>query len=139
MQPEITAAPCANTINDGNYAYNNLSAYYTTWYHKFSPTSHWHSATETWYQYMKHTPNVNNPGGAPLIAATSVNGAGNGLGAICNHDYEVTCFAPSYAIVNYMENQFSKHDYLSIRNEFFDDFRGQRTGFRSKYTEHTIG
>jgi hypothetical protein len=130
---------CDNSINNGHYAYNNLQAYYATWYHKFSKNSHWHSATETWYQWQKQVPNVNNPGGAPLIAATSLNGAGNGIGAICNNAYEVTCFAPSYAIVNYLENQFSAHDYLSIRNEFFDDFKGQRTGFKSRYTEHMIG
>ena len=45
----------------------NLTAYYVTWYHKFSAASRWHSATESWYQYEKHTPNVNNPVGATLI------------------------------------------------------------------------
>jgi Putative beta-barrel porin-2, OmpL-like. bbp2/Carboxypeptidase regulatory-like domain len=123
---------CANSINDGRYAYNNLQAYYVTWYHKFSPTSHWHSATETWYQYERGVPNVNNSIGQTLIET-------NANGAVCNHDYETSCFAPSYAIVNYLENQLSPHDYLSIRNEFFDDFRGQRTGFRTRYTEHLIG
>lgn len=123
---------CANSINNGRYAYNNMQAYYATWYHKFSPTSHWHSATETWYQYERGVPNVNNSIGQTLIET-------NANGAVCNHDYETTCFAPSYAIVNYLENQLSPHDYLSIRNEFFDDFRGQRTGFRTRYTEHLIG
>jgi hypothetical protein len=51
----------------------------------------------------------------------------------------VTCFAPSFAIVNYLEKQLSGHDYLSIRNEFFDDFKGQRTGFRTRFTEHMVG
>jgi hypothetical protein len=123
---------CANSINNGRYAYNNMQAYYATWYHKFSPTSRWHSATETWYQYERGVPNVNNPIGQTLIET-------NANGAVCNHDYETTCFAPSYAIVNYLENQLSPHDYLSIRNEYFDDFRGQRTGFRTRYTEHLIG
>jgi hypothetical protein len=123
---------CANSINDSNYAYNNLAAYYVTWYHKFSPASRWHSSTESWYQYEKHTPNVNNAVGVTLTQT-------NADGAICNNDYEVTCFAPDYAVVNYMEYQASKHDYFSIRNEFFDDFRGQRTGFKTRYTEHMIG
>lgn len=123
---------CDNTLNDGGYAYNNLTAYYFTWYHKFSSASHWHTATESWYQYEKHTPNVNNPGAASLL----VPGAN---GAVCNQDYEVTCFAPEWAIVNYLENQFAKHGYLSIRNEYFDDMRGQRTGFRTRYTEHLVG
>ena len=33
---------CANTINDGKYAYNNLTAYYATWYHRFRPLAHGH-------------------------------------------------------------------------------------------------
>jgi hypothetical protein len=123
---------CANSINDGNYAYNNLAAYYTTWYHKFSASSHWHSATESWYQYEKHTPNVNNPIGQTLLE-TGANGA------VCNTPGEVTCFAPEFSIVNYIEDQISPHDYLTFRNEFFDDIKGQRTGFKTKYTEHLIG
>jgi hypothetical protein len=38
-----------------------------------------------------------------------------------------------------VEKQFSKHDYLTIRNEFFDDAKGQRTGFKTKYSEHLLG
>lgn len=123
---------CDNTLNDGGYAYNNLTAYYFTWYHKFSPASHWHSATESWYQYEKHTPNVNNPVGANLIET-------NANGAFCNHDYEVTCFAPEWAIVNYIVDQISPHDYITFRNEYFDDIKGQRTGFKTRYSEHLIG
>jgi hypothetical protein len=123
---------CANSINSGHYAYNNMQAYYSTWYHKFSPTSQWHTATETWYQYESKTPNVNNPAAQALIET-------NANGAVCNRPEELTCFAPSYAIVNYVERQFSRHDYLTIRNEFFDDFKGQRTGFKTAYTTHTIG
>ena len=123
---------CDNTLNDGGYGYNNLTAYYFTWYHKFSAASHWHSATESWYQYEKHTPNVNNPVGANLIET-------NANGAFCNHDYEVTCFAPEWAIVNYLVDQISPRDYLTIRNEYFDDIRGQRTGFRTRYSEHMFG
>jgi hypothetical protein len=42
-------------------------------------------------------------------------------------------------MVNYMEYQASPHNYISIRNEYFDDMRGQRTGFRTPYTEHLLG
>ncbi|HLH20823.1 MAG TPA: TonB-dependent receptor [Bryobacteraceae bacterium] len=123
---------CANSVNSGHYAYNNMQAYYSTWYHKFSEDSHWHTATETWYQYERDTPNVNNPAAQSLIET-------NANGAVCNRPDELTCYAPSYAIVNYLEREFSRHDYLSIRNEFFDDFKGQRTGFKTSYTTHTIG
>jgi len=51
---------------------------------------------------------------------------------------EQTCFAPEWAILNYVERQIGKKDTLSIRNEYFDDIKGQRTGFKNKYTEHTV-
>jgi hypothetical protein len=123
---------CDNSLNDGHYAYNNLQAFYATWYHKYGKDSRWHSATESWYQYEKDTPNVNNPAAASLL----INGAN---GAVCNNIEAVTCVAPDYAIVNYQEYQASKHDYFSFRNEFFDDFVGQRTGVKSKYSEHLLG
>jgi hypothetical protein len=123
---------CDNSLNDGHYAYNNLQAFYATWYHKYGKDSRWHSATETWYQYEKDTPDINNPAAQSLL----ITGAN---GAICNNIEAVTCLAPDYAIVNYQEYQVSKHDYFSFRNEFFDDFVGQRTGTKSKFTEHLVG
>jgi hypothetical protein len=123
---------CDNSLNDGRYAYNNLQAFYGTWYHKYGKDSRWHSATETWYQYEKDTPNINNPAAQSLL----ITGAN---GAICNNIEALTCLAPDYAIVNYQEYQASKHDYFSIRNEFFDDFVGQRTGTKTRYTEHMLG
>ena len=121
---------CANSLNDSEYNYNNLAAYYATWYHKFG-ASKWHMAWETWYQYEKHTPNVNNPDAAGLILT-------NANGAVCNRPEELTCFAPDWATVHYLNRQLSKKDYISLRNEYFNDMRGQRTGFRTKYTEHEI-
>jgi hypothetical protein len=121
---------CANSINDSKYAYNNLAAYYLTWYHKMD--ARWHTATESWYQYERGTPNVLNPAAAPLLE-TDANGAA------CATAAQLTCFAPEWAVVNYVEREFSKRDYLTVRNEYFDDMRGQRTGFKTRYTEHTIG
>jgi hypothetical protein len=60
-------------------------------------------------------------------------------GAFCALTTQVTCFAPEWAVVNYVEKQLSKHDYLTIRNEIFDDLVGQRTGFKTPYTEHLVG
>ncbi|MGA9981649.1 MAG: TonB-dependent receptor [Candidatus Sulfotelmatobacter sp.] len=121
---------CANSINDGKYAYNNLAAYYLTWYHKIN--SSWHTATESWYQYESQTPNVLNPSAASLLET-------NANGAVCASATQLTCFAPEWAVVNYVEKEFSKHDYLTIRNESMDDMRGQRTGFKTKYSEHLVG
>jgi hypothetical protein len=123
---------CDNSLNDGKYSYNNLQAFYATWYHKYGKDSRWHSATESWYQYEKHTPNLNNPAAQSLL----IPGAN---GAICDNTQALTCLAPDFSIVNYHEYQASKHDYFSFRNEFFDDIAGQRTGFKSRFTEHMIG
>jgi hypothetical protein len=42
--------------------------------------------------------------------------------------------------VNYVEKDFNHHhDSLNIRNEYVDDMRGQRTGYKTRYTEHLIG
>jgi hypothetical protein len=49
------------------------------------------------------------------------------------------CFAPVWAGGNYLQKQFSKKDYISICNEFLDDAKGQRTGFKTWYTEHALG
>src|SRR5579862_590590 len=121
---------CANSINDGKYAYNNLAAYYLTWYHKIN--SSWHVATESWYQYESKTPNVLNPAAASLLEP-------NANGAVCATVTQLTCFAPEWAVVNYVEKELNKHNYFTIRNEYMDDMRGQRTGFKTKYTEHLIG
>ena len=123
---------CANSINDGKYAYNNMQAYYATWYHKFNASGTWHTSTEGWYQYERKVPNVNNPIGATKLET-------NANGAFCNNTYEVSCYAPDWAMVNYVEKQLSGHDYLSIRNEYFDDMKGQRTGYKSRFTEHLLG
>jgi hypothetical protein len=121
---------CANSINDSKYNYNNLAAYYFTWYHKYGH-SRWHTDWETWYQYMKDTPNVNNPAASSLLLT-------NSDGAVCNNSTELTCFAPEWSTVFYVNYQISKKDFISVRNEYFDDLKGQRTGYKTQYSEHMI-
>jgi hypothetical protein len=37
-----------------------------------------------------------------------------------------------------VNRQLSKKDFISLRNEFFNDMTGQRTGYKTRYTEHGI-
>ena len=122
---------CANSLNDSKYSYNNLAAYYATWYHKFGKSSKWHTAWETWYQYEKNTPNVNNPAAASLLIT-------NANGAVCKNPGDLTCFAPEWSTVTYVTRQFRKTDFITFRNEYFDDLVGQRTGFKTGYTENGV-
>lgn len=120
---------CANGINDGKYAYNNLQHYDGTWYHRFSKT--FHMATEAWYMYERDVPNV---AGNVLHPITPEIGAN---GAFCMPG-ELRCTAPEYAVVNYLEKELSPKMYLSFRSDFLDDKKGQRTGYATKYAENTL-
>ena len=158
---------CDNTINNGKYGYNNLTAFYETWYHKIN--DHWHTDTEGWYQYMKDTPNMwwintgvpynrvtspwpenvsnnrfvypNGPGTAPSTPTTL------NFGAVCENPsssysgpHATYCYAPEWAITNYVEHNFWNNTAsLNIRNELVDDIKGQRTGTPAIYDEHMVG
>jgi len=120
---------CANSVNKGKYAYNNLQAFYETWYHKINAT--WHTDTEAWYMYERQVPNIAGNVANPIAPETGANGAFCSFG-------ERTCFAPETAVVNYVEHEFNIHNYLSVRNEFVDDIKGQRTGTPTMYSEHLL-
>jgi hypothetical protein len=153
---------CDNTINDGKYAYNNLTAFYETWYHRFN--SSWHTDTEAWYQYMKGVPNVywyngtdpttgiqyaNTPRTPWPEATNYIPGKGAAtlnFGAVCGNPtaapqfQAARCYAGEWAITNYVEHNFWKNQAsLNIRNEFVNDIKGQRIGTPGKYEEHMVG
>jgi hypothetical protein len=58
-------------------------------------------------------------------------------GAFCATG-ETRCLAPEWAAVNYVERQISSKNYISIRSDFLDDMRGQRTGVKTRYAEETL-
>lgn len=117
--------PCVNGINNGTYAFNNVQHFVLTHYHKFNAS--WHTATEAWYMYERDVPAVS----GPIMPEPGANPA------FCSPG-QMRCFAPEWAIVNYVEKQFSKTNYISNRNEFLDDIKGQRTGFKTRYSEHEL-
>ena len=116
---------CANGINDGKYAYNNLQQYDATWYHKFSKTVH--MATEAWYMYERDVPAI----GGRIQPETGANAA------FCLPG-EQRCTAPEYALVNFLQKELSAHNFLSFRCDLLDDKKGQRTGYATRYSENTI-
>ena len=120
---------CANGINDGKYAYNNLQDYDFTWYHKFN--SKWHMGTEAWYMYERDVPNVAGNVANPIKPELGANGAFCGAGVR-------RCTAPEYAIVNYLNREVSSKFMFGFRSDLLDDKKGQRTGFATKYTENTL-
>jgi hypothetical protein len=120
---------CANGINNGKYAYNNLQDYDGTWYHKFN--AKWHMATEAWYMYERQVPNVAGNVAKPITPETGTDGA------FC-HAGQLTCTAPEYAAVNYLNREFNSKFFMGSRSDLLDDKKGQRTGIPGKYTENTL-
>jgi|HubBroStandDraft_4_1064222.scaffolds.fasta_scaffold37945_3 hypothetical protein len=120
---------CANGINSGTYAYNNLQDYDFTWYHKFN--SKWHMATETWYMYERDVPNIAGNVANPIKPELGANGAFCLAG-------ELRCTAPEWAVVNYVNREVTSKFMFGFRSDFLDDKKGQRTGFATKYTENTL-
>ena len=90
---------------------------------------------------MKQVPNLaySPPAGSNLPPVNPIHTETNDNGAFCSSHTALTCYAPEWATVNYLERQFGAHNYISIRNEYFDDIVGQRTGTKSRYTEHLFG
>jgi hypothetical protein len=120
---------CADGINNGKYAFNNVQFYDGVWYHKFNPK--WHMASESWFMYQRAVPsvssNVTNP--LPLLAGTS--------GASCAGAVQ-SCFAPEWALLNYLNREINSRLLVGFRSDFVNDKKGQRTGVASKYTENTL-
>jgi hypothetical protein len=120
---------CANGINQGKYAYNNLQDYDFTWYHKFN--GKWHMATETWYMYERDVPNVAGNVANPITPELGADGAFCKAGAR-------SCTAPEYAVVNYVNRDINSKFMIGFRSDLLNDKKGQRTGFATKYTENTL-
>jgi hypothetical protein len=116
---------CANGINSGKYAFNNLQMYDGTWYHKFGKT--WHMATETYVMYQRDVPSVR----GSIAPEKGTNGA------VCAVGLE-RCLAPEWAAVNYLNKELGAHDFLSFRSDFLNDKKGQRTGYAGRYSEGTV-
>jgi Putative beta-barrel porin-2, OmpL-like. bbp2 len=128
---------CLNNINDAKFRYfyadgrkaghDNFNYIVTTWEHRFSQKVH--TKTEAYYMWQFNAV----VGGTPSLGAPDGFGGGGGLGKFLPGN------SPAYGVLNYTMFQLSKRDYLTIRNEWWDDQRGERTGFATNYTSDTIG
>jgi hypothetical protein len=99
-------------------------------------------STEYWSMYQKDTPNVNNAQGlANYLASPQVAGLNIGapFGAQCSDPNVVSCTSKAQAFVNYVVYQAGPRDFFTMRNGFFNDAQGQRTGFATKYHEFVLG
>jgi len=111
----------ANAFNNAQFGYNNLQQYVGTLSYKFNEKV-W-TTWETWYMFQTHATT------APT-AAVPYN----------NAFYPVKAgYAPEWATLNYTMFRIAPSAFLTVRNEVFDDIVGQRTGYNTVYSEHSLG
>jgi hypothetical protein len=110
-----------NNFNNGKFGYNNLQQIVGTWTHKFNDKIY--TATEAWYMYMED---------AKSHPTKEVPFQG---GSFPVHDG----YAPEWAVLNYTMFRTGRATFLTVRNEYFNDKVGSRTGFATQYSEHSIG
>ncbi|MBU6339200.1 MAG: outer membrane beta-barrel protein [Rickettsiales bacterium] len=120
--------PCITGLNGGKYSYNNLQMNSINWYHKFNDK--WSMASQAYYAWQDRVPNANNVNSAAPINGTRA--------AQCNSS-DLTCKSSSVAAAHYLVYQFSAKDFFTLRNDLFKDNHGQRTGYNTTYSGHTIG
>jgi hypothetical protein len=135
--------PCANGINRGNWGYNNLQWYGSTYYHKFN--DQWHISLESYYEYQNGVPNARNPqavaiyenGGTPFSPQILPYNAPNL--AQCSNPNTLRCRASAIGAIAYLNYSPDPLNNFSFRPEFYHDAQGQRTGVKADYFEFTLG
>jgi hypothetical protein len=126
-----------NAINDAKFrhfteddqpaGHDNFNYLVTTWEHRFSKEVH--TKTEAYYMWQRDA----ELGGTPSLGPVKPFGGGGGDGVL------LPGWSHAYGVLNYTMFAISKNDYVTVRNEWWKDDRGMRSGFVGNYTSHTIG
>jgi hypothetical protein len=126
-----------NSINNAHFRYffahgqraghDNFNYIVSTWQHRFSRKIH--TKTEAYYMWQIDAVR----GGTPSLGPVMSFGGGGGLGNF------IPGTSRTYGVLNYTMFQLSQRDYFTLRNEWWRDEQGERSGFPSNYSSHTIG
>jgi hypothetical protein len=130
---------CYNQLNGASFrhfidwglhqpaGHDNYNYIVSTWEHRFSKEIH--TKTEGYFMWENNaelggTPSLGPP--KPFASAGSDNPTIPGM-------------SHAYGILNYTMFALSKNDYVTVRNEWWKDQTGFRSGFPGSYTSHTLG
>lgn len=118
-----------NSLGSGQYKddHDDLQMLVGTWGHRFNKT--FHMMTEVYYMWQYNA----YAGGTPVIGPPQNYYPGVGLGSF------IPGTSRAIGAVNYFEILLSSKDYLTVRNDFLDDPQGQRIGYKTSYSSHTLG
>jgi len=118
-----------NSLGSGKFrdGHDNLQHIVATWGHRFNQVVH--AMTELYYIWQRDAAR----GGTAIEGPPKSYYKGTGLGTIIDGRSSAIGF------VNYFEIMLSDRDYLTVRNDLLRDMQGQRTGYATTYTSHTVG
>ena len=119
----------ANSVGTGKYSkgHDNLQHMVGVWSHRFNDT--FHMMSEAYYIYQFDAAK----GGTCMLGPTRRFASGGGCGPT------IPGLSDSIGVVNYFQVKLSDKDYVTIRNDALADLKGQRTGFKTVYSSHTLG
>lgn len=114
-------------VNGQPAGHDNFNYIVSTWEHKFNQD--FHTKTEAYFMWQRDA----EVGGTPSIGAPQTFGGGGGDGRL------LPGTSLAYGVLNYSMYAISNRDYITVRNEWYRDERGMRTGFAGDYSSHTVG
>jgi hypothetical protein len=124
----INGARFRHFEQDGQQAgHDNFNYIVSTWQHRF--TEKIHTKTEGYFMWQFDAV----VGGTPSLGSPQSFGGGGGIGA------PIPGTSLTYGMVNYTMFELSKKDFVTFRNEWWNDEEGERSGFASVYTSNAIG
>jgi hypothetical protein len=134
---------CVDDLNDAMWGYNNMNWYGGTYYHKFNEQVH--VAVEGYYMYERDVWNkayngpgyVNNPIN-PYFGTAWYGMVNPPRLAICGTELP-TCTANEFGLLAFWNYRIGTFDNLTLRTEFYDDMKGQRTGYATRYIDIAAG
>jgi hypothetical protein len=107
--------------------HDNFNYLVSTWEHRFS--REFITKTEGYFMWQRDAV----VGGTPSAGPVEQYGGGGGIGA------DIPGTTLTFGLVNFTIIQLSKQDFITIRNEWWKDTDGERSGFRGNYTSNAIG
>src|SRR5262249_53622658 len=107
--------------------HDNFNYIVSTWQHRVN--EYIHTKFEAYYMWQFDAV----MGGTPSLGPLEPFGGGGGLGA------PIPGTSRAYGVLNYTMFELSKKDFITVRNEWWKDEEGERTGFPSVYTSNAIG
>jgi hypothetical protein len=107
--------------------HDNFNYLVSTWEHRFNKFII--TKTESYIMWQRDAV----VGGTPSLGPTEPFGGGGGIGA------DIPGITFDFGVLNYTVVELNKKMFFTVRNEWYKDDAGERTGFPTLYTSNAIG